>query len=116
MDTSEQYINMCRKAKELQEMWKPEPGDFYKLPGHFITCIVLKNSLIDVNATWLPRIDQWITIHLNRTWGETQIDTCIYLFREENFIHENYASPEQYMLTTWYYNSFQKIWNGEDWI
>lgn len=37
MDTSPEYINMCKKATELQEMWKPETGDFYKLPGHFIT-------------------------------------------------------------------------------
>ena len=28
MDTTEQYIKMCEKAVEVQEAWKPMPGDF----------------------------------------------------------------------------------------
>ena len=103
MDTSPEYINMCRKAKELQKMWKPETGDFYKLSGHFITCIVLKNSLIDVNATWLPRIDQWLQI-----------------LSDKNIIFglSNYAQGDSVEITCiklLYQNLYNKSWNGKDW-
>lgn len=29
VDTSEQYILMCREAKELQETWQPTEGDWF---------------------------------------------------------------------------------------
>ena len=28
MDTSEQYIKMCQKARAIQAAWKPAEGDF----------------------------------------------------------------------------------------
>jgi len=35
MDLSEKYIKMCWKAKELQERWTPQVGDYYWLgPKH----------------------------------------------------------------------------------
>ena len=108
MDTSEQYINMCRRAKELQEMWEPEPGDFYKLPGHFITCIVLKNSLIDMDAIWLPRIDQLIELSAMH-WS----DIVDYARLDYN---ENQLSFEITMLKIVVYMVYRKRWNGEDWI
>ena len=30
MDTSKEYIEMCKKAIEIQKEWKPEEGDFTK--------------------------------------------------------------------------------------
>jgi len=29
MDTTEKYIKMCESAKEIQEMWKPDIGDWF---------------------------------------------------------------------------------------
>jgi len=33
MDQSEKYIEMCRKAKEIQKHWVPYQGDWYFGPG-----------------------------------------------------------------------------------
>ena len=110
MDTSEQYINMCRRAKELQEMWEPEPGDFYKLPGHFITCIVLKNSLIDMDAIWLPRIDQCIDMDCSQ-----DTDFFIDCIKMEDRL-EPHASAEMKGLAVVMKTIYKKYWNGEDWI
>ena len=30
MDTTETFIKMCEKAEEIQELWKPAHGDWYK--------------------------------------------------------------------------------------
>jgi len=106
MDTSPEYINMCRKATELQEMWKPETGDFYKLPGHFITCIVLKNSLIDMDAIWLPRVDQLIemlAVDFRPTEGFTMVIS-------------DRSKTEQELLSEYYKRAFHMCWNGDDWI
>ena len=109
LDTSPEYINMCRQAKELQEMWKPETGDFYKLPGHFITCIVLKNSLIDMDAIWLPRIDQLIEM-FPLGWKAMLQDIL-------NFVKTgDTPSIESECIKAIMYYNHDKSWNGEDWI
>jgi len=110
MDTSEQYINMCRRAKELQEMWEPEPGDFYKLPGHFITCIVLKNSLIDMDAIWLPRIDQLIS---NWTNPYDAIESMLHGWPVE---YDETESLEINGIKRVMKLKYNKSWNGKDWI
>ena len=107
MDTSPEYINMCKKATELQEMWKPETGDFYKLPGHFITCIVLKNSLIDMDAIWLPRVDQLIELSAMH-WSDI-IDYCGLEYSDYKL------SFEIALLKIVMYKVFNKVWNNEDW-
>ena len=84
MDTSETYVKMCEKAKELQDSWKPDCGDYAIISQRdnrvvIITChlnIDIKGAdrFVDVvfpesyginvdykkvqNMTWLPRQDQ----------------------------------------------------------
>lgn len=33
MDISKEYIKMCRKATEVQELWEPDQGDAYVIGG-----------------------------------------------------------------------------------
>lgn len=119
MDTSPEYINMCRQARELQEMWEPEPGDFYKLPGRFITCIVLKNSLIDMDAIWLPRIDQ-ILQHISEIpqWTHYKGYELMYKVLDyySNYFTRGKDSYEQSFVQILYSEKYNKSWNGEDWI
>ncbi len=72
MDTSEKYIEMCRKAEEIQELFKGAKGDFYAwqakknsplMPGVFGggLCGDLDQEdllLIKEELIWLPRQDQ----------------------------------------------------------
>ena len=70
MDKSKEYIEMCRKATELQELWKPEIGDYCVCPIHSdelpIEILthdgrqpILQNVLPpQITYVWLPRQDQ----------------------------------------------------------
>lgn len=66
MDTDKKYIEMCKKATQIQEQWEMLPGDFCYIP-EFVkkyseyTCTILteydfKDS--GLSGTWLPRQDQ----------------------------------------------------------
>lgn len=124
MDTSPKYINMCRKARELQEMWKPSLGDHvYK--NETEKTVVLGNVLLiessmcypryryvdgtlDRNDTvWLPRIDQQITLS-GLVWNQ-------FLFNivESNIIDSSAEATGMRELMKMLYG---KKWNGEDWI
>lgn len=94
MDTSPEYIKMCRMAHELQEMWGPKEGDYFTLNhlhgkcdvycfGDFVmpycnTVSTINPKLhdmmplrdfLDHDSVWLPRIDQLITL-LNEAQNE----------------------------------------------
>ena len=75
MDKSKEYIEMCRKAEEIQGAWEPDRGDAYiiggAMPGdkHFgityLGCCWQKceGCKFEINelrydCTWLPRQDQ----------------------------------------------------------
>lgn len=78
MDTSGQYIEMCRKAVEVQELWKPNIGDYCKTKLLKKCAVIIgigfyRNPMITVlgigytnrrtlksksGLTWLPRQDQ----------------------------------------------------------
>jgi hypothetical protein len=115
MDTSERYINMCRQAKELQEMWKPTQGDWFVLYAEIETIGDYSEDLHPIdyreefpiskkNCVWLPRIDQWLQI-----------------LSDKNIIFglSNYAQGDSVEITCTkllYLNIYNKSWNGEDWI
>lgn len=129
MDTSPEYINMCKKATELQEMWEPKEGDYVYIKrvgdssGH-VKCIgffnlnsgylfykdeekvVIRENMDTV--VWLPRDDQLIersTLH----WSDI-IDYC-------GLEHSDYKlSFEIALLKIVMYKVFNKVWNVEDWI
>lgn len=95
MDTSEQNIEMCRKAKKIQEQWKHLPGDLVKPkhgpPYHVIDIRCKGNETFKVvkwaagkfttndtihDVIWLPRQDQ-----LQDMLGEVQS----FLYKLNNF-------------------------------
>ena len=49
MDTSAEYVAMCRQAKEIQELWKPDTADIIK--GDFIGFITDKSGIEDAHHT-----------------------------------------------------------------
>ena len=70
MDTSEKYIEMCRKATEIQKSWKPADGDFYVYvvvahdPQIFIQSSRFGTEAVDTSHwIWLPRQDQLYKLH-----------------------------------------------------
>ena len=65
MDTSKEYIEMCQEAKEIQEEWKPEYGDWNGSKGATVLDADYDEVLFTVGPqnkihkyVWLPRQDQ----------------------------------------------------------
>ena len=124
MDTSPEYINMCRKATELQEMWKIEEGDFYSMnPPYRGICTVhesswCKDPMGNICATWLPRIDQLIEM-LNKEFPYWTQYYGFELFRRIADVYDRDKRPgssEKRILELLYNEKYNKYWNGKDWI
>lgn len=58
MDTSEKYIRMCSLAKEIQEKWAFQSGDFVYNPAFEKVEVLLHLGNNSINYIWLPRQDQ----------------------------------------------------------
>jgi len=102
MDTSKEYIQMCEKAVEVQELWNPKQKD-YRAMG---------NERFEV---WLPRQDQlqgmvndnfWLQLGTFSVWIQTP--------SEEKY-RIKFKSMEQLWLAFVMKEKFNKIWDGEDW-
>lgn len=118
MDTSPEYINMCRKATELQEMWKPSQGDWFFLHDEIETVGDYSEDLHPIDyreefpiskktCVWLPRIDQLIELSAMH-WS----DIVDYARLDYN---ENQLSFEITLLKIVVYMVYRKRWNDEDW-
>ncbi|MEL7665459.1 MAG: hypothetical protein AAGU10_15200 [Methanosarcina mazei] len=58
MDTSEKYIRMCSLAKEIQNKWVFQSGDFvYNLAFEEVEVLLYPGNN-SINYIWLPRQDQ----------------------------------------------------------
>jgi hypothetical protein len=133
MDTTKQYIKMCRKAVEVQKLWKPATGDFYG----WVICestgyeIWQDGNKINVAADiWLPRQDQLqetinfeIYPHQAHTLGRNiEYHASDYIFK---FVLNkgDWKAGDFYCKTMeqlWLHyvmrKKFNKTWNGKDWI
>lgn len=57
MDFSEKFIDMCRKATEIQKGWQPEVGDFNTFGNLKGICVITKYELDALNARDLSNVD-----------------------------------------------------------
>ncbi len=138
MDKSRQYIEMCRRSKEIQSLWNPKAGDFYKGLTGDVLCYVpgtSKNETIrkgfEIKAgnkvttlsplIWLPKLDQLIEA--------AQIQGCC--FRDISFqfyewvklpygnsgtpANKHFTSLEQVWLAFIMNTRFARIWDDEMW-
>lgn len=130
MDLSEKYVKMCREAKEIQEMWEPQVGDWIKFYDEIM--FLIRKSEIDGYrqvSIWLPRQDQLLEIWrkhdeiLKQMKELTPIDmhytfSSIVDFLEKHFWSQRYVSFEQTILAFVMYDLYGKIWDEqkEEWI
>lgn len=140
MDISKQYINMCRKAKELQEMWVPREGDWFHdgTEARTIGDSFYMGKWNDIQeiynrplwngtdkpirtTTWLPRVDQLIEIVMNESHlrdktahGITKVQNIYYGDGVFSIMGEH-DTIEVAWLKIYMCSKF-KSWDGEDWI
>lgn len=130
MDRTQIFIKKCFFAKEIQQLWQYEEGDFYfnHRRKEIISCgswfrsRASRDSIIDgqkiySNMTWLPRQDQLQCLLRKHSGFEYQDD----LAATHNLVRYSLEHPEIYsMEQLWLAFAmkirFQKVWNGENWI
>lgn len=145
MDTSEQYIEMCRKAVKVQENWRAKSGDIFAyhsdnsfsdnfglyvgdIPGrnlksrHFIRDAGgIKKPLkeIPTDLIWLPRQDdlQGMVVIEKSEWFLTGIATYdTYGFSKEIEYYSHFDSFEKLWLCFVMEKKYNKIWDGSEWV
>lgn len=125
MDPSPEYIDMCRKATELQEMWEPKEGDWFVLYDEIETIGGYSEDLHPIdyreefpiskkNCVWLPRIDQYCDI-VPMEWG-LFAEKCSELCQLKEHGLYKYPTFEKAAIAVVMKNMYRKNWNGEDWI
>ena len=139
MDTSKEYIEMCRKAVEVQELWEPNVGDLTDCglilkiyPGMYYTYKKESGHFFNVpkkeNPIYLPRQDQlqdMIGISkmfdfygLVETFNRFATGkTCVVGSENQNIAHlKQFKSMEQIWLAFVMHAKYSKKWDGSDWI
>ncbi len=141
MDTTKEYILMCEKALEIQELWKPETGDYvYSIRNgnHKDHLRIITNS--DVvgcrnpykpeiwNTTpilqrkrtkniFIPRQDHLQGMVIDNVgceeWWENKLFTMCYVFMQTH--NMAWQSMEQLWLAFVMSERYSKQWNGTEW-
>ena len=143
MDTSPQYIKLCEKAVEIQELAKYQTGDWFAQEtangnkigigvfvyeeSYIFDFVSIPNTLnIRGNPIWLPTQDQ-----LQEMVGAFEPDSltlqynfmewCIPYFGAKGgaiylWYEDSKTSMEQLWLAYVMKNLYSKQWNGEDWV
>lgn len=133
MDFSKEYIKMCRKATEIQELWEPKKGDAYilgidicYLGCHWQECIGCQYEVNELRGEciWLPRQDQLqdmvqtdghkstLIVHLIN-WMQDNIKYFKDAEPEEQYPTD---SLEQLWLAFVMYEKYQKMWLKNRWV
>lgn len=133
MDVSQSYINMCNKAKEIQEIAVKPNGDPDQ--GEYFHCLSCKNRLqeddgphgnyyfchCDGDSIWLPRQDQLQEM----VYNPINVNAVAAMFEEVSEFGNTFLlkspqrtpqSAEQLWLCWIMAEKHKKQWNGKDWI
>ena len=144
MDTTDEYIEMCKKAVQIQQTWKKTIGDYFYNPPYYSpnnVSIIFdsyirnkeegreyyggtysNNERVLDGSTWLPRQDQlqdFLNWEHDGTYGVVLID-AFYNFSKMNYktylFNNTKMTWEQLWLTFVMYKKYNKVWNGSEWV
>ena len=129
MDTSKEYIEMCRKAVEIREAWEPKVGDW--TDKGVITNIMNQDSIIVHEGghfpeygldelTWTPHQDQLQGMFASEegTIEEPIQQARRFAFQlttDKDYYNQFSKSHEQLWLAFVMYEKFNKKWDGKEW-
>jgi len=144
MDKTEEYIEMCRNADDIQALWIKKIGDYYFNPDYYsnnkvsiifdgyIRCkeegkkwyggTYNHNEQVIDGAVWLPRQDQlqeMIDWEKNGLYGVVMID-AFYDFSKTNYDSEPFNNTEMSWERLWLsfvmHELYKKRWTGTKWV
>ena len=120
MDTSKEYIKMCRQSEEIQKSYEGNGkiGDFvFNWAGRGNIVIREWEDLKTHQNTWLPRQDQ-LQEMMSKSYGNCTwygvLDVLIDYYQTGEY--KNINSMEQLWLAFVMAEKYQKHWNGRDWV
>jgi len=139
MDKSKKFIRMCESAKEIQQKWKQEYGDFFVAESGQIKCWISrapaevkfkKGFGITVDADviyiakyiWLPRQNQLIEMAQIPGHRYEIIVQNFYSWTKEPYEMLNdmpnklFRTMEQIWLAFVMQQKFNKQWNDTQWL
>ena len=144
MDTSEEYIRMCKLATEIQQKWRPQNHDVIaiKYITEYETDVQISHhmagSVFDVHdmrlclgkdyhwVIWLPRQDQiqhMSTTEFNHTFKRfldyvDNLNKKGYFYKMVDSWEKLWLGFMMYYCSHWYVEEGigHKAWNGVDWV
>lgn len=142
MDLSEQYLEMCKQAKEIQDTWNIIEGDYILHVEGDLKEIGISVSHSKDSATfyvndrvkytysfstlfWIPRQDQLQDLSWNNDILEDNVNHLLMRFNDtinglepedQDFYWTQFYTFEQLWLTFYMWTKHYKIWNGNHWI
>jgi hypothetical protein len=139
MDKSRQYIQMCKRSKEIQNLWQPKAGDFYVDSGSKVLCwipgspkapsirkgfaVVPGDKVTRISPMyWLPKLDQLIETSQFPGSGFRDISFVFYEWVKVPYgpdaqpANKFFTSLEQLWLAFIMVKKFSKIWESGEWL
>jgi len=139
MDTTKKYIEMCKKAGEIQRLWVGKGADWYFNHGivdfaREVDCIPNPVTTFLKGGIWLPRQDQLqemipVDCNCGMTWLHQSIKLDKFMNWlcnfEEDMSMEAYHQKKSYHTTlTWEQlwlvfvmkEKYHKTWTSKEWI
>ena len=139
MDKTPEYIEMCKKAHEIQKLWHPERGDVtadekgridWIIPENHRESVLKKgmevhseNGVIHLaKLTWLPRQSQLMEIGSRSGLPFRDISFAFFEWTKKDYddsgrrIDEIFATLEQLWLAFIMKNIYRKKWSEGQWI
>ena len=120
MDTSRQYVNMCRAAREIQESW---PLTAWEKDSWFSDGDGIFNALerrVCSDSVWLCRQDQlqeMMGLPIDTLWNDFSVWVEVRVIAGNgDYRLREYKSFEQLWLAFVMANKFNKEWDGSDWV
>ena len=122
MDTTKEYISMCGKADEIQNLWDGRcrhnfiiDKESYRLSFYESTL----SSTLSQYYIWLPRQDQLQDMVKDKFKSIGSIGSmCFHFSRfvDRDLKYKELISMEQLWLAFVMKEKYKKTWNGKEWV
>lgn len=130
MDTTKEYILMCKEARKIQKEWKPQVGDYFLTVFKEIDicdCVLHSNKSLSgiksgsagtyrKDAIFLPRQDQLQGMVKENNISDGKLVVKFAKRISDECYHDLWnSSMEQFWLAFVMKEKYQKTWNGKIW-
>ena len=118
------YIKQCEQVKEIQKLWKPKVGDWYRDLDGDVECVSLMGELIIKHHakyhTYLPTQEQLQEMIKNECYEKNNFKSFIsdfyYYLLDEYEAIDIIESLNEAWLSFYMQEKYSKIWTGEKWV